>query len=77
MYLIDPDGKVMLRTVKAQKLAEQLKHLNYSKVRIPKNKRSRNPLFPGGERGLRYYLSKKDKLSSAKLTSMVWKVSQR
>lgn len=31
MYLIDPDGKVMLRTVKAQKLAEQLKHLNYSK----------------------------------------------
>ena len=34
--LIDPDGKVMLRTVKAQKLAEQLKHLNYSKVRIPK-----------------------------------------
>jgi len=59
MYLINPDGRVMLRTVKVEKLAERLKNLNYSKVRIPKDKRSRNPHFQGGERGLRYYLSKK------------------
>lgn len=59
MYLINPEGRVMLRTVKADKLAERLKNLNYSKLRIPKDKRSRNPRFQGGEKNLRYYLSHK------------------
>lgn len=59
MYLISPEGRVMLRTVKVEKLAERLKYLNYAKLRIPKEKRSRNPRFMGGERNLRYYLSHK------------------
>lgn len=59
MYLVSPEGRVMLRTVKVEKLAERLKYLNYSKLSIPKNKRSRNPRFQGGERNLRYYLSHK------------------
>lgn len=59
MYLVSPEGRVMLRTVKVEKLAERLKHLNYAKLSIPKNKRSRNPRFQGGERNLRYYLSHK------------------
>lgn len=58
-YLINPDGRVMLRTVKVEKLAERMKYLNYSKIRIPKDKRSRNPKFQGGETSLRYYLSHK------------------
>ena len=49
----------MLRTVKVEKLAERLKHLNYSKLKIPRDKRSRNPRFMGGERNLRYYLTHK------------------
>ena len=59
MYLVSPEGRVMLRTVKVEKLAERLKYLNYAKLSIPKNKRSRNPRFQGGERNLRYYLSHK------------------
>lgn len=59
MYLISPEGRVMLRTVKVEKLAERLKHLNYSKLKIPRDKRSRNPRFMGGERNLRYYLTHK------------------
>ena len=59
MYLVSPEGRVMLRTVTAEKLAERLKYLNYAKLSIPKNKRSRNPRFQGGERNLRYYLSHK------------------
>ena len=59
MYLVSPEGRVMLRTVKVEKLAERLKYLNYAKLSIPKNKRSHNPRFQGGERNLRYYLSHK------------------
>lgn len=59
IYLVSPEGRVMLRTVKVEKLAERLKYLNYAKLSIPKNKRSRNPRFQGGERNLRYYLSHK------------------
>ena len=59
MYLVSPEGRVMLRTVKVEKLAERLKYLNYAKLSIPKNKRSRNPRFQGGKRNLRYYLSHK------------------
>ena len=59
MYLVSPEGRVMLRTVKVEKLAERLKYLNYAKLSIPKNKQSRNPRFQGGERNLRYYLSHK------------------
>ena len=59
MYLISPEGRVMLRTAKLEKPADRLKYLNYAKLSIPKGKRSRNPRFQGGERNLRYYLSHK------------------
>lgn len=58
MYVINTEGKVILRTVMIDKLGKQLKRLDKSKVIVPRNKRSADPLFPGGEEAMMAYLVK-------------------
>lgn len=54
MYLIDPEGKVVLATVDIQKLAEKLSTLR--KSGDLKLKMDKYPTYPGGSEALRKYL---------------------
>ena len=58
MYVINTEGKVILRTVMVDKLGKQLGRLDMSKVNVPRSKRSADPHFPGGEDVLMAYLVK-------------------
>jgi thiol-disulfide isomerase/thioredoxin len=57
MYVLNTEGKVILRTVMIEKLRRQLSHLDLSKVNIPRSKRASSPSFPGGENALKVYLA--------------------
>lgn len=56
--VLNPQGKVLLRTVQIEKLRKQLSHLDRSKIRIPRNRQSRLPGFPGGDQALRAFLAR-------------------
>jgi thiol-disulfide isomerase/thioredoxin len=58
IYVLNTEGKVLLRTVEVEKLAQRLKLLDYSRVRIPRSRASRNPQFKGGDVALKAYLSR-------------------
>ncbi len=58
MYVINTEGKVILRTVMIDKLDRQLRRLDKSKVSVPRNKRSADPQFPGGEDAMMAYIVK-------------------
>lgn len=58
MYVINTEGKVILRTVMIDKLRSKLGKLDKSKVSIPRNKRSAEVQFPGGDDALKVYLAK-------------------
>lgn len=57
MYVLNTEGKVILRTVMIEKLRNQLSHLDMSKVYISRSKRAASPSFPGGDNALRAYLA--------------------
>ena len=57
MYVLNTEGKVILRTVMIEKLRRQLSHLDLSKVNIPRSKRATSPSFPGGENALKVFLA--------------------
>lgn len=57
-YVLNTQGRVLLRTVEIEKVRNQLAHLDRSKIRIPRNRQSRLPGFPGGDQALRAYLSR-------------------
>lgn len=57
MYVLNTEGKVILRTVMIEKLRRQLSHLDLSKVNIPRSKRASSPSFPGGENALKVFLA--------------------
>ena len=58
IYVLNTEGKVIQRTVVAEKLRERLRHLDFSKVRIPRQRVSRMPQYPGGDNALRYFLAR-------------------
>lgn len=58
IYVLNTEGKVILKTVVAEKLRERLRHLDFSKVRIPRTRVSRMPQYPGGDTALRYFLAR-------------------
>jgi len=57
-YVLNTQGRVLLRTVEIEKVRRQLSHLDRSKIRIPRNRQSRLPGFPGGDAALRAYLAR-------------------
>lgn len=58
MYVLNTEGKVILRTVMIEKLRKQLSHLDLSKVLISRSKRASSPSFPGGDNALKVFLAK-------------------
>lgn len=58
IYVLNTEGKVILKTVMVEKLRERLRHLDLSKVRIPRARVSRMPQYPGGDTALRYFLAR-------------------
>lgn len=57
MYVLNTEGKVILRTVMIEKLRRQLSHLDKSKIHIPRSKRAASPSFPGGDDALKAFLA--------------------
>ncbi len=57
MYVLNTEGKVILRTVMIEKLRKQLSHLDLSKVLISRSKRASSPTFPGGDNALKAFLA--------------------
>lgn len=57
MYVLNPEGRVLLGTVSVEKLRNRLSMLDYSKVRISGRDKARKPSFPGGMLGLKKFLS--------------------
>ncbi len=57
-YVLNPEGRVIERTVDVKKLARRMTLLDLSRVHIPSSKKSKNPEYKGGELQLRYYLAK-------------------
>ena len=57
MYVLNTEGKVILRTVMIEKLRKQLSHLDLSRVSISRSKRASSPSFPGGENAMKVFLA--------------------
>lgn len=58
IYVLNTEGKVILATVEIDKLRNRLKHLDYSRVRIPRSRRACEPTFPGGDNMMLQYLAR-------------------
>ena len=58
MIVLNTEGKVLLATVQIEKLGERLKHLDYSRVKIPRSRRACEPTFPGGDNAMMVYLGR-------------------
>lgn len=57
MYVLSPEGRVLLSTVSIDKLRDRLSMLDYSKVHISGHDKARKPSFPGGMFGLKKFLA--------------------